>query len=761
MKAVDSTIKVGVVVAPGESSYSNNTNHFAVNPRTGTTNYGWTPVMLATLQSLRAAPDFSVHHYYAQWTDPNNPVGADSDPLLLQCSTHWAQEAADLRQQLTDYLGTAGTNVELVCTENNSDSGAQGKQSTSLVNGVYYADSLAQLMQTEFNGFVWLDLRNGTDTSGSFDPSLYGWRTMGELGMVNGLNTRFPTYYAAKLMHYFAQPGDTILGSASDYLLLSAYGARSTSGAVSLLVLNKDTTTNLNAQIALPGITPQAAVTMRSYGMPQDNAAQSGVGSQDIAQTSFTTATADFSGSFPPLSLTLLTLTPERLAVQPASQTVVAGSTTTAFTANITPASWLTNSVALSVVGVPEGVSAVFNPPSVTGSGSSTLSVTPGYITPGSYPLTIVASGDGLTNTASVTLSISLGLVAWGNDEFGQSAMPASLSNAVAVSAGGYHNLALRADGSVLAWGDDLNGQCDLPPGLTNVVAVAAGGYHSLALRADGSVVAWGDDSSGQTDVPASATNVVAIGAGGWHSLALRADGTVLAWGGNSMHQTDVPPGLAGVVAIAAGGQHSLALKSDGTVAAWGSNDDPYGDYSGQVYVPTHLSQIVAVAAGGYHSLALRADGTVVAWGYNGQGQATVPAGLAGVVAVAAGEAHSLALRADGAVVAWGDNIYGQCTVGPVVPGVIAIAAGSSHSLELIGQRLPGPQLGNLLRQGSSFSLSVPTVRGRIYFLQYKDSLTDTNWVSPSAIVVGDGSVKALTDPAAMAPHRFYRIRQQ
>ena len=175
MKAVDSTIKIGVVVTPGEGSYSNNANHYAINPRAGTANYGWTPVLLATLKNLGVTPDFAIHHRYAEWTDSNNPRGSDSDAFLLQRSTQWALDATDLRQQLTDYFSPAGTNVELVCTENNRDSGAQGKQSTSLVNGLYHADSLGQLMQTEFNGLIWWDLRNGTDASGCFDSTLYGW----------------------------------------------------------------------------------------------------------------------------------------------------------------------------------------------------------------------------------------------------------------------------------------------------------------------------------------------------------------------------------------------------------------------------------------------------------------------------------------------------------------------------------------------------------------------------------------------------------
>src|SRR5688572_29135702 len=74
--------------------------------------------------------------------------------------------------------------------------------------------------------------------------------------------------------------------------------------------------------------------------------------------------------------------------------------------------------------------------------------------------------------------------------------------------------------------------------------AVAAGGWHSLALHADGTLRAWGDDSSGALGIGrslvsarplavAGLTNVIAVSAGGNHTLALKGDGTVWAWGAN------------------------------------------------------------------------------------------------------------------------------------------------------------------------------------------------------------------------------------
>ena len=47
----------------------------------------------------------------------------------------------------------------------------------------------------------------------------------------------------------------------------------------------------------------------------------------------------------------------------------------------------------------------------------------------------------------------------------------------------------------LMAWGENSSGQCNIPYG-NNFVAIAAGMYHSLALRADGTVIATNDNWS-------------------------------------------------------------------------------------------------------------------------------------------------------------------------------------------------------------------------------------------------------------------------
>jgi hypothetical protein len=350
-------------------------------------------------------------------------------------------------------------------------------------------------------------------------------------------------------------------------------------------------------------------------------------------------------------------------------------------------------------------------------------------------------------------------ILAVGDNSVGQLNVPGSTTNAVAIAAGDWHNLALKADGKVVAWGDNNNGQCNVPVNLGSVVAVAAGGYHSLALRTNGTVVGWGADFYGQASPPSQLTDVVAIAGGTWHSLALLSDGTVYGWGDDSSGQTDVPANLFDVVAIAAGGNHSLALRADGTVVGWGENINSQGFYVGQSVVPADLGKAVAIGAGEYHSLAVKLNGAVAGWGDDSQGQTDAPGGLASVTAVAGGGGHTVALKANGFALAWGNNLNGQCNVPTAVSNIIGVAAGSAHSLLLLGSPAGVPTILSASHSGAEFNVVVQTASGKSYSLEYKDSLGASSWTGLPA-VQGNGTLRVLTDPNATVAQRFYRVRQ-
>jgi uncharacterized repeat protein (TIGR01451 family) len=266
--------------------------------------------------------------------------------------------------------------------------------------------------------------------------------------------------------------------------------------------------------------------------------------------------------------------------------------------------------------------------------------------------------------------------------------------------------------------------------GLSGVADVSAGTYHSVAAKADGTVWAWGYNGTGElgngTVVDQSApvqatglTGVIAVAAGDAHTLALKSDGTVWAWGYNFAGQlgvgsfdfTDraVPTqviNLANVVAIAAGGAGSMALTDDGTVWVWGSyKGDLFsalygtttlppvwttsGGQSGPYQVPpTNLSNVVSIAAGGSYGvndvrLALTGDGALYAWGNNefgelGQGTTTA-SGLPLLVSAlsartitsaATSGKHVVAVADDGTQWAWGNGFYGQLADGKSGPEV-------------------------------------------------------------------------------------------
>lgn len=302
MKAADPTIRVGAVATESETSFANYTNHPAYNPRTGQTHHGWTPVMLATLRTNGVTPDFLVLHKY---------VGNNGDALNLLWNKTWTADALNTRQMIADYLGPAGTNIEMVCTEN----GAGGnRQRTSVVGGLFWADSIGQVLQTEINALLWWDLRNGR-SSITPDPTLYGWRDYYDEGVVcnNAEPTnRYPTFHCGKLMKHFARGGDRVVTATTDYPLLSAYAVRRTNGALTLLVINKSANSSLNCSMAIGGYRPASNASIYRYGIPQDEAARTNgpAAAQDIVVTSFNAAGTNLTHVFPPYSASVLSLQP-------------------------------------------------------------------------------------------------------------------------------------------------------------------------------------------------------------------------------------------------------------------------------------------------------------------------------------------------------------------------------------------------------------------------------------------------------------------
>jgi len=286
----------------------------------------------------------------------------------------------------------------------------------------------------------------------------------------------------------------------------------------------------------------------------------------------------------------------------------------------------------------------------------------------------------GETSTSPINLQVlEPPVIAFGSD-FGQLVVPRDVTDAVAISMGYSHGLALGPDGVVHAWG---NQGTPATPLLPPVSAIAAGQECSAAITAEGKVVAWGNNDRSQRQVPAGLTGAVGLSSLTTHALAIRDHGTVVAWGDDDTGQCAVPAGLDSVVKVAAGHGFSLALRSDGTIAAWGPNN------ISQFRLPEGLSHVVDIAAGYQHALALKEDGTLVAWGTPNFGPNFVPSGLSNVVAVGCGQLHSAALLENGTVVAWSANLEHRFDLTNTPCGlsnVVELSAGFNGTLIRIGE---------------------------------------------------------------------------
>jgi hypothetical protein len=94
------------------------------------------------------------------------------------------------------------------------------------------------------------------------------------------------------------------------------------------------------------------------------------------------------------------------ISVVPSILTVSRGSSGN-YTVTVTPGVGFTGSVSLSVSGLPRRTNWSFSPASITGSGSSTLTVSANRKAPtGTFTLTVTATSGGLTHGQQVTLTL-------------------------------------------------------------------------------------------------------------------------------------------------------------------------------------------------------------------------------------------------------------------------------------------------------------------------------------------------------------------
>jgi alpha-tubulin suppressor-like RCC1 family protein len=251
---------------------------------------------------------------------------------------------------------------------------------------------------------------------------------------------------------------------------------------------------------------------------------------------------------------------------------------------------------------------------------------------------------------------------------------PLGVNNVIRVAAGCWHTVVLKKDGTVLAWGLNDEDQCTVPQFTNPPIDIAAGYFHTVVCHEDGHVSAWGRNNDGQANVPDTLHGVIAVAASINHTVALCANGTVVAWGANQYGQCDIPADITTVTQIAAGDGFTLALLNDGRVMGWGN-----------IFIPRGIGVIARIVAGHSYVIAVTHDYRVIAWSqdsyeeYSGDSE-----WLKRIEHVVAGLCHTVAIRADGTVIAWGKNTFQQCDVPPHINNVKQIALGLEHTLALM-----------------------------------------------------------------------------
>ncbi len=235
----------------------------------------WNEVVLRKAQPF----DFVELHYYPEYKK-------DSDEELLGAAIdNFASDLAGLRAQM--YAARVAKSVPIYLGEFNNDSAAEGKQSVSIVNGLFLGQMLGTLQRAGVPMATWWIAYGSCDESGDYSKKLYGWQHFGSEALFSdGLpnpyetcantpkipgGTPFPT---ARVMALFASEipaGSSVRRVSVPESLgdsVRAYGYALTGGYAFVLFNNTLKATAIDARIAGSGKSRFTA-TLSVYGKAQ------------------------------------------------------------------------------------------------------------------------------------------------------------------------------------------------------------------------------------------------------------------------------------------------------------------------------------------------------------------------------------------------------------------------------------------------------------------------------------------------------------
>jgi len=435
--------------------------------------------------------------------------------------------------------------------------------------------------ETNNNGSLKVSIHSGGGAS-NLATNLYGtWFRLNSINDMNNGNTYL--YVNGTLVWQGANPGGTF------YTKYGCYGTHTVNGKIQFKNVKLFSGGNETVQDFSLSATPSSqsvlaggnatysvsatftntvnnTVYFSVSGLP--SGATANFSPSSVVGTGSSTLTVTTSGSTPPGSYTLtitgatsdssdithtqtVTLNVSSFTVSgsPGSQTAPSGGTAN-YTATVTAVGSFGGTVTWSASGLPSGATAAFNPTSVTGSGSSTMTVTLTNTTPAnSYTLTINGTSGGITQSNTVVLVVS---------DFTISATPSSQT----VSAGN------PADYTVNIGSDNaFSGTVSLTAG--GLPTGASASFNPASTTAPGSS-ALTITTSGST--PAGSNAVTVTGTSGSLSHSTTVGLVVSSSGPLPTGWTDADIGSPGVAGSASYSSGVFTISGSGA-DIWGTSD--------------------------------------------------------------------------------------------------------------------------------------------------------------------------------------------